>query len=744
MTDDSIATAAAEPQVCGRVTDLDLKPIEAAVVELLLCDGPEPTLLAMTRSDAAGRFALPRPVAGREWLSLRADAAGYTATSIGKIDPEREVQVKLGRNALLYGFVLASGTLRPLVGARLHCREGVADSGMDGSYELPCPAHGRPFGITANCAGFLEEWSGTLQVNEPGRIRYDITLQPGTPLVVQVIDRQTRAPIAGAELRHYQTGPSLGVTDADGRCTHPVAVGREVRLVVSAPGYCGLSWKWQVDAVPEEAVILALQPPATLAGRAGDEAGIALPGVRVQFRDDGNRMGAYTVVDPGSLGMRGSAIDQPPQPTARTGADGRFALAVVPAASPVYAVGRLDDHVDARSEQVRLSEPYARADVDLVLRRGAAVFGKLLRNGKPVRGEVLARHLGGDYRQRRAASERNGTYEIGELPAGELELWVEGTVGAAAAGKARVQLAAGERLRHDIAWTAEVGCLAGKVTTSGGEPLGGIMVDAMCSGCPPFTTRTRDDGSFEFAVEPKQTYWITASRGATRADQYSVQPDRDDLALELPVLGHLRLRLVDAATRRPVGRQQIGGLGWRIPGDEAFQWLHEHSDITGMVDLELPLGSVDIALAMLDDGYRPHRRCGLPVVDAPAPPPVEIALERGVDLRIEMVGEPPFADARRDHLLFLLEDSQQILVRGPFPQEGGPSNIRIGGICMWLAEPGLLRQMLPHLVDGAAVMHGLAPGTYSLRAWPDDFVFTPRSVLVGERGGSVQLLWRPK
>lgn len=46
---------------------------------------------------------------------------------------------------------------------------------------------------------------------------------------------------------------------------------------------------------------------------------------------------------------------------------------------------------------------------------------------------------------------------------------------------------------------------------------------------------------------------------------------------------------------------------------------------------------------------------------------------------------------------------------------------------MWLAEPGLLQQLLEPDQTGHALLHGLAPGRYTVKAFPDDFLFEPAS-----------------
>ncbi len=107
-----------------------------------------------------------------------------------------------------------------------------------------------------------------------------------------------------------------------------------------------------------------------------------------------------------------------------------------------------------------------------------------------------------------------------------------------------------------------------------------------------------------------------------------------------------------------------------------------------------------------------------------------------------MGDEPPALDSLQDHLLFLVCEDQLSLLRGPYPKQGGPSNARINGICMWVGEPGLLDQLVYFDELGWAGVEGLKPGRYTLKAFPEDLVFEPNEFVLTEDANTVELRLR--
>ena len=88
-------------------------------------------------------------------------------------------------------------------------------------------------------------------------------------------------------------------------------------------------------------------------------------------------------------------------------------------------------------------------------------------------------------------------------------------------------------------------------------------------------------------------------------------------------------------------------------------------------------GTIDLAVYMNDEGYAPRHVTGV-AVSTGEEEPLRIELERGVDVRLKVDGAEPLpVERQRDHLIFLLHETQLDELRGPFPIQGGPSNCRI-------------------------------------------------------------------
>jgi len=122
-----------------------------------------------------------------------------------------------------------------------------------------------------------------------------------------------------------------------------------------------------------------------------------------------------------------------------------------------------------------------------------------------------------------------------------------------------------------------------------------------------------------------------------------------------------------------------------------------------------------------------------------------VELERGIDVTIRLRGQAAFtAEDRRNHLIFLLEESELSAVSGPYPRRGGESNRHINGINMRIQEPRLLQQMLKFNENDIARHKGLRPGRYTIRAYPDALEFAPRTFELSEQRASVEVEWGPR
>ena len=203
---------------------------------------------------------------------------------------------------------------------------------------------------------------------------------------------------------------------------------------------------------------------------------------------------------------------------------------------------------------------------------------------------------------------------------------------------------------------------------------------------------------------------------------------------------------MDATTGEPLrtSRSHLWSIAWRNRGDGSFRTANAAVDVNGQVELELPVGLVDLAIRFADEGFAPRQVLGIAIREG-GDDELTVELERGLEAKLEFAGDEPL-DGLREHLVFALHESELSAVRGPFADQGGASNHRINGRNMWLAEPGLMTRLIDVDALGVALLRGLTPGHCSLVAFPDDLVFEPSSFAV-ERGGDehatrIAIRWR--
>jgi hypothetical protein len=122
-----------------------------------------------------------------------------------------------------------------------------------------------------------------------------------------------------------------------------------------------------------------------------------------------------------------------------------------------------------------------------------------------------------------------------------------------------------------------------------------------------------------------------------------------------------------------------------------------------------------------------------------------VDVEAGVPLHLHARGASTWAgEIARAHCVFLLRDEQATDVTGPYADGDPASNHRIGGIELWLRDPSLLSQLVGFDPNGNAELRALAPGRYTLRAFPGDLVFEPEWIDVPAPSAPVEIRWSPR
>lgn len=740
--------------VRGRVLDHRDQPIAGATVLLLSARvGQDQRVLAYIRCDAEGRFEIPCQAGWPPAVKLTVSAADCVTLNTTSVQIGGGEQILfLTRLATAYGRVIAQGTGAPLAGARLSCQSGSATTDADGNYQLGFPPDTPRTSILVHCDGFVDA-NLPVRAGEAVRERCDFALAPSAELLLQVIDRDTQLPIAGAELARGRSSRSARPqrADKDGRIRLHVGEGERLQFLVRAEGYCQLGWYWTVHDGPGRTPRLPLQRVATIAGRASIEGTTAMTRARVSAKNVSMGTGSRAIPSAvqRACDLPGSAFDELPAGDDLADADGRFELPVLPDPSPYVVTATLPERVAAESAPVVVARPGARAVVELLLRRGGNVSGKVQRNGECVTGEVVWRPRGERVWRGGARIGATGDYEFLCLPPGEIELAVQPSGSSVQLQLAAVTVPNSGRVQHDFLWEEALGRIAGKATRFDGRPVTGtwVLAEAEDHGCEPVSAALAPDGTFSLDVPTGHSYSVRLRVGVIEQTRSRVPVGAEYVDFHLELLGHLRIRLVDAATRQPIPRNaaERWSFLWRRSGEEQFAYANARFTVDDGFDLQLPVGNVDLLVMLDGSDYRRQPNLGLQVTAADDPAPIDLPIARGVAVRVEVGGEVPF-DARlgRDHLFFLLADGQQDAVRGPFAEGSSQGNQEINGRQVWLRDPSLMEQLVTFEGDGTAVLRAQTPGVYSLRAFPGDVQFTPATVTVGEGGGTVQLQLRPK
>jgi len=753
-TPERLAVTDPEIVLSGAVIAPDRTPIPSPRIEVVE-SGPtrdEDRVLAHAPGDGDGSFRIPiRPRPGAPvFLVARADGFWDQVVDVVPGEPSR---VTLQWRAELFGRVRDARTNEPLHGVaiRANHRTDVTDAG--GRYRVQDLSHGAETWLHATRIGYLET-SRMVRMEAARETEHDFTLTPGHPVSLHVVDRESGESLVGANVLPFAGSEALGVTDGEGRFTLYVENGTGINVRVAAEGFAPAVWHYEIrDVRSEFAPRIPLIRCAWIEGTVTDDGGAPLSSVSVRAQNAARPDGRieFTPEEQERFALPGYAYYVPPRDGTRTDDQGWFRLPVVPAGTEYHAKATHRGYAAAIAGPLRLEAAGSRTAADLVLRRGALVRGRVLRNGAPWPGSVVCTSRNG-VEIGSAAIEEDGSYELVDVPPEPLTLFLRGNHEIGQPLSAELTPEPGETCQHDFAWNEELAAIRGRVTTPSDAPVADVEVYTQRltpEGRYRYTTaRTGADGRYELYVSPGDLYTVGLHREPMLLLQHEVRAGAEKVDFVLPPLANLRLRLVDAESLEPIGARLRGTvwMSWRRSGEAAFRPIRPQRSAEGLLAVDLPVGSVDVVLTFGDSGFMRADLAGLPVTETPVEAAI-VPLARGTTAQFTFrnaAGEAARGLAGR--VLFVLRDDELDQVRGPYGRQGAHSNFNVNGTILWLRDPGLGEALLEVDERGMARRSGLRPGRYTIRAFPDDVAFEPASFVVDRREPTATLSveWWPR
>ena len=644
--------------------------------------------------------------------------------------PKRRYSIALhAPSTRLSGRVLEaeSGVPVPYADIRVRIRghQLATEGDAFGAYSLaglPCDVQLR---VSIAAEGFPAQHRALLLPCGSTELLGDFELAPGVLLRGRVVDRDTRAPVAGAVLRAGWIHDGVLRADDNGRFeVEHLPPNSSVRA--EAPGYCTLELHFPRE--PSDNLELPLVRAGWIEGTVVDERGSPVAGANLSSRgirargvlapgDDCPATWSYATDFHDIESDAQGAFRSPPIPRAR----GSFELHTRARGFAPH-VTRVD--VPATDKVVRVAIELARDGT-------ARIRGRAILNGSPCPGRITWRGA----RQTQARDTPHGEYLLEGLAVGPTTLIFEpfGQRSASqwVAGLRRdVELQAGHEARVDFDLASELGEIRGRVTTPAGTPLKGEPVQAQL-GSATFSAHTDANGAYRLELPALGAPYTVAARPRTPGARYTGIALGSVVDFVLPLYGDVRVRARDSESDRPL---DDFGIAWSPAGDgvEALAARLAGPDPTGWSVATLPVGSVDLLATAR--GYLPARMPAVEVFSARRTPDLELELRPS--LHVDLVLEKDCAPIPPGHFVFLVE---QELWRGLRfePRPGGPVATIDG------RDEELASQRLVRFGGGRrARVVGLSAGPLRFKTIPNDIVIEPRVVTLPlAEAGPVRARW---
>lgn len=499
------------------------------------------------RSGAGGSFEIRGLRPGEEY-ELRAEHEDYAMArlSVTGLEPRRTrggLSLVMTRGLRVVGQALDSDEL-PMTGVQVELvraqgqkpRRGRTPSPLnaesldDGAFEIVRVPAG-VYDVLLTRTGFVPMSLRGIVLPAGGGVvdLGSIRLEPGVTIEGRVVDAHDEpvtdvkvARLADArEVMMVRNGggvrsPPLTASNEDGRFAIPdLRRGEKVHLVFHHDKY-QTAWIEGVEAPTGQPVEVVLQPTAIIRGRVIDDSRRPVAGASV------------SAFAPHEEVAEGAAKEIYSRQTAAVRADpaGRFTLRVPPGEAWLSASAR--GYLRGEEESLRLREGEALEDVEIVLKRGAVVQGKVrASNGKPLLGARVAAGQGA------AVSDAEGYYRVEGASIGRETVIVDHPSYRPVEQEAEIR--PGEQTL-DFVLGGKGGNLRGRVVGPNGSGIEGARVQLTWSHTRPNRVLTDDDGAFEFESIARGGYDIEVTKeGYARASESFVLGEQsiNDLVLEL-------------------------------------------------------------------------------------------------------------------------------------------------------------------------------------------------------------------
>ena len=365
---------------------------------------------------------------------------------------------------------------------------------------------------------------------DPGAKRaFGVQLVPGWTVAGQVMDAQTGRPIVDAEITAASGVLGLHTrrarSDRRGRFELEGVVGDEQSLYVEADGYVTAGPIQQGASDPSMTVRLGRA--STMEGRVVDERGMPVEAALVRAFGEGE-LRAATLGTTESLGVTSGPV--PPISAGASGAlayvsqvetgrNGRFRLTNL-RPGPYRIVASHDDFARAESEILQLRAGAARSDIELVMRPGAELAGRVVdERGAGLEGIPIELRDGADGFPRMSVTATDGSFSFrgvrGEVSVTALPYDLP---------PVREDVAMGEDalVTVELALSSTLYTLRGRVVDERGFGVDGALISVSSkSARTPVrrSTKSNPDGTFSVPALPEPPFALDAAHPAFSSTQ---------------------------------------------------------------------------------------------------------------------------------------------------------------------------------------------------------------------------------